>query len=157
MTYEEVVHIRNYVKGAYPQVKDNTEATDAVWFDMLKDYAYLGILASVKEYIRSGKQYPPTLAEVIKNYEVVLDLHQDDILNQMILDGVFDDPEGAKEDIAEWNKECRIDKVKYWMSLEKWQWPKWFLDIYKNYMKQIINQKYISVRSESNVNRRIEL
>ena len=132
MTQEQVVHIRNYVRGAYPQLKDNSESTDAVWFDMLKDYAYLGILASVKDYIRSGKQFPPTLAEIIKNYEVVLDSHQDSILNQMILDGVFDDPVGVNEVLADWNKECRIDKAKYWMTLEKWQWPSWFLEIYKN-------------------------
>jgi hypothetical protein len=157
MTFEEVVHIRNYVRGAYPQVKDSSESTDAVWFDMLKDCAYLGILASVKDYIKKGKQYPPTLAEIIKNYEVVLDSHQDDILNQMILDGVFDDPEGTNEDIADWNKENRIDKAKYWMTLEKWQWPKWFLEIYKNYMKNLISQKYIGVRSETNVNRRISV
>lgn len=153
MTYEEVVHIRNYIKAAYPQVKDNSEATDAVWFDMLKDYAYLGILASVKDYIMSGKQYPPTLAEVIKNYETVLDSHQEDILKQMMIDGVFNDPDGSNPAIAEWNKENRIDRARLWMSLEKSKWPKWFLDIYKKYMKQIVNQKYISVRSDYDAKR----
>ena len=155
MRSEEILNIKKYVEGAYPNLKKDPDA-DIIWLDMLKDYNYLGVLEAVRNYIKSGNKYPPTLAEIIKGYEVVLDKHQEEVLTRMVNSGMFDDPNGADPEIAAWNKENRIDKARYWMSLEKPSWPGWFLTEYKKHLRNIIQikyggrneQKYVQLESE---------
>ena len=67
----QALAIKTYCEGAYPNMKKDSNA-DLVWIDMLKDYEYNGILMSVKKHILSGNKFAPSLAEIIKGYEMIL-------------------------------------------------------------------------------------
>lgn len=139
MNSEEIIMAKKYVEGAYPQMqnKDKDNGADIVWLDMLKKYPKEGVIASIKAYIESGNPYPPTLADIIKGYKAELDSHKTEILSQMISDGFFDDPETTDMEIAEWNKDKRIDKAKYWLTLDSKTWPQFFRDEVRKYYKYI--------------------
>lgn len=152
MTSQELSQLRAYIKGAYPHIKDD-EQDDLVWFDLLQGYEYLGLLQTVKRYIKAGNRYAPTVAELISGYETILDGFNLDILDRMASDGVFDDPEfvtitdlnGIKRTIATepevraWNRQKRIDRARNWLS--KNFLPDWFKRDYQRY-EDLFKQKY---------------
>jgi len=145
MTKKEVVLIKSYIKGAFPNFKDD-QKTDVIWYDMLKDEEYYGILQSVKNFIKSGSKYPPTLAEVLKGYDLILDSLYNDVINLMDEDGFFDDPEGTPAEITLWNKKNRKRKALFWVTgnTTKSVAPEWFKEIFKSY-KDKLKTKYFSL------------
>jgi hypothetical protein len=146
MTKSEVIMLRNYIKGAYGY-DNGGESTDAVWFDLLQEYEYKGIMQAAKNHIKSGNNYPPRVAELISGYELILDDFNDDILDKMAKDGVFDDPycvemiDGrlieTEPEVRRWNREKRITKAKNWLQAKSM--PDWFKDKYDSYRKQFVS------------------
>jgi hypothetical protein len=147
MTELEIISIKKYVKGAYPNMKD-TEISNIVWIDLLQDEEYYGILQSVKNYIKDGNKFPPTVGEVIKGYNLIINKFRDDILNKMEDDGVFDDPDSTDIEIAMWNKKNRKRKTLIW-SANLSKAPEWFVKIYKSYET---NQKALVFKSQKRLN-----
>ena len=131
MTVQEVMLIKKYAEGAYPQMKQD-EGNDLVWIDMFSPYEFLGIKTALQNHIRSGNKFPPTIAELIKGYEVLLDTFHEDILNRMIQDNVFEGDE--------WNKSKNIEKARAWLSHPMKVMPDWFKTIYLQYRNQIATQ-----------------
>ncbi len=146
MTAQELNQIRAYIKGAYPNFKDD-ENDDIVWFDLLQGYQYQGIMQALKSYIKSGNRFAPTVAELIKGYETILDDFNSDIIERMTRDGVFDDPycvemiDGrlieTEPEVRRWNREKRITKAKNWLQAKSM--PDWFKDKYDSYRKQFVS------------------
>lgn len=149
MTLEELTQLRAYIKGAYPASKDE-ESDDVVWFDILQGYEYLGLLQTVKRYIKAGNRYAPTVAELISGYESILEVFNDDILDKMAKDGVFDDPyciemiDGrsieTEPEVRRWNREKRITKAKNWVQAKSM--PAWFKEKYDSYRTQYRRQLF---------------
>jgi len=142
MTQQEVIFVKNYIKGAYPNIKDDT-TSDAVWYDLLKSEEYYGILQSVKNYIRSGNKYAPTLSEIIAGYELIVLEYQNEIIQRMDKDGYFNDGETSPYEIASWNKKNRMRKANVWASRDypKEKIPDWFKRDYQRY-EDLFKQKY---------------
>ena len=152
MTKSEVIMLRNYIKGAYGY-DNGGESTDAVWFDLLQEYEYKGIMQAAKNHIKSGNNYPPRVAELIKGYETILDDFNSDIIERMTRDGVFDDPAEititdlngnertikVDEETRQWNNQSRITKAKVWLSAKSM--PSWFKAKYEQY-RTVIRQGY---------------
>ena len=146
MTTQELNQLRAYIKGAYPHVKDD-EQDDIVWYDLLQGCDYLGVLQTVKSYIRAGNRFAPTVAELISGYESILDVFNDDILDKMAKDGVFDDPyciemiDGrlieTEPEVRRWNREKRITKAKNWLQAKSM--PAWFKEKYDSYRTQFVS------------------
>ena len=98
MTNNQIIQIKEYVRGAFPNMKDNDFA-DVVWFDLLKDEEFYGILQSVKNFVRDGSKFPPTVGEIIKGYELIVRDFSDSILREMEEDGYFDDVKKTNDEI----------------------------------------------------------
>lgn len=71
MNEKQALAIKQYCEGAYPNMKKD-DSTDLVWIDMLQSYDFNGIMQSVKKHIYSGNKFAPSLAELIKGYELIL-------------------------------------------------------------------------------------
>ena len=145
MTLEELTQLRAYIKGAYPASKDE-ESDDVVWFDLLHDYDYAGCLQTVKNYIKAGNRFAPTVAELISGYETTLDGFNDDLLERMARDGVFDDLDcvevkgreiETEPEVRRWNRDKRIIKAKIWLQAKSM--PSWFKEKYDSYRKQYVS------------------
>ena len=109
MTKEEVLAIRKYAEGAYPQMKSE-QGFDAVWFDILADYSFNGIMQSLKERIKSGNKYPPSIAELIGGYKDIITAHDALFVKWLESTGYFDDSNEDVE-IAQMNKRHRREKT----------------------------------------------
>lgn len=129
MTVQEVMLIKKYAEGAYPQLKQD-EGNDLVWIDMLSPYELLGIKTTLQNYIRKGNKFPPTIADLISGYEMLLNSFDEDIINRMIQDNVFEGDE--------WNKPKNIEKARAWLShpLKERVMPDWFREMYLRYKNQ---------------------
>jgi hypothetical protein len=151
MTDEQVVAIKKYVEGAYPMMKSNDDS-DLVWFDLLQDQEYYGILQSIKNYIRAGNKFPPTVSEIIKGYSLIIMEFNDEVLRLMDEDGFFNDPPGGEIEVALWNKQNRKRKALVWMSRDypKENIPRWFKEEYQKY-EQMIKQKYFAIPNKMGV------
>ena len=134
MTIQELSQIKAFIKGAYPNSRDD-EASDIVWYEMLQNQEYYGTLQAVKSHIRSGNRFPPTLSELIAGYEVIVQSFSNDILDLMDRDGYFNDPVGSDPALASWNKDNRKRKAQVWLSIHKM--PDWFKMDYQRYEGQI--------------------
>jgi hypothetical protein len=144
MTNREVIQIKEYIKGAFANMKES-DFSDVVWYDLLKDEEYYGILQSVKNYIRAGNKFPPSIGEIIKGYELIIQDFANDILQEMDDDGYFDDPEQTETEIALWNKKNRKRKAFLWAE-DLSKAPEWFKNDYSSYMqkrKRLFNRKMI--------------
>ena len=137
MTKSEVIMLRNYIKGAYGY-DNGGESTDAVWFDLLQEYEYKGIMQAAKNHIKSGNNYPPRVAELIRGYELILDSLSDDIINRMERAKELDDTEGD-EDVKAWNKRNRVEKLKVWLAHPNRDRiiPDWLKTIISKYQNEI--------------------
>ncbi len=137
MTKSEVIMLRNYIKGAYGY-DNGGESTDAVWFDLLQEYEYKGIMQAAKSHIKSGNNYPPRVAELIRGYELILDSLSDDIINRMERAKELDDTEGD-EDVKAWNKRNRVEKLKVWLAHPNRDRiiPDWVKTIISKYQNEI--------------------
>ncbi len=149
MKDEQVVAIKKYVEGAYPMMKSNDDA-DLVWFDLLQDEEYYGILQSVKNYIRAGNKFPPGVSEIISGYSLIISGFADDVLKLMDDDGYFEDKEGLDSEISDWNRSNRKTKAFIWMSTSfpKETIPNWFKQDYKRYESKI-KAKYFALSNTS--------
>ena len=151
MTVEQVITLRKYVDGAYPQLrqrsKEEIEDTDTVWFDLLKDEDYYLAMQSVKNYIRSGNPYPPGISNVIDGCKTVILQYNNRVLEAMEADGYFDDVKSESAEVSKWNKDNRIRKARAYVSegYPKERIPEWFRRDYQRYetgVKQsLINSK----------------
>jgi uncharacterized protein YciI len=138
MTTEQVITIKKYVEGAYSTLKTETD-NDLVWIDMLKDQEYYGILESAKKYIRSGNKFPPTIGELIKGYEIVIDEFNKIVFEMMADDGYFVDRVSKEKEVRDWNTEKRTKQTKIWLSKNypKEYIPEWFLSDWKKYANDV--------------------
>lgn len=130
MTSEELLKIKKYINGAYPSFKDNDQ-NDAVWFDLLKDYSFNGIIESVKQYVINGNKFTPSIAEIISGYKVLLTEQNEQILHDMEINGEFDDTSLNSIETFEWNYNNRKRKMKMYLSGECYIPP---------YYEEIINR-----------------
>lgn len=147
MTAKETLSILKYIKGVYPYTKDS-ELSNVVWIDMLKDEEYFGILESVKNYIREAHEYAPNVGQIIKGYDIIIKQFANDILNKMNDDGVFNDPIETDIEIAMWNKNNRKRKALMW-SQDLSKAPEWFVELYKSYEKE---KKQLVFNSQKRLN-----
>ena len=147
--------LRNYIKGAYGY-DNGGESTDAVWFDLLQGYEYKGIMQAAKNHIKSGNNYPPRVAELIRGYELILDSLSDDIINCMERAGEFDDLAGDEE-TKSWNKRNRIEKLKHWLAHPNRNliMPEWLKAIISKYQAGI-KMKYFGNGSRDAIEQRSE-
>lgn len=145
MNGQEVVLLRKYAEGAYPQMKQDA-GSDAVWTDMLSQYEYFGVMQALKNYIRTGNRFPPTLAELISGYEQVLSSFDADIVEMMAKDGVFDDDITKDPEIKAWNRANREQKTRTWLAhpLRELMWPDWLKDLYGEYQARIRERYFIA-------------
>lgn len=135
MDRKMAVAIKFYCEGAYPQMKDKG-GSDEVWVDMLAEYDYPLMLSAVKQYISDGNEYAPSIASLILAYKKQQERFTDDILQQMELDGVFDDPENSSSEVALWNKKNRKSKANNYVLTRIM--PEWFRTLYENYQRKEI-------------------
>lgn len=142
MNIQEVIALRKYAEGAYPQMK-STDTIDAVWLDMLQPYQPLGMMMALKSYIKTGNPYPPGVGELIKGYEKIVSGLDSDIIEKMDKEGIFDDPKETDREIAEWNRANRKSRATAWLSLWNREKviPSWFWEIYDQY-RQRVEYKY---------------
>ncbi len=154
MNAKEILLIKDYLKGAYPILKDS-DNSNTVWADMLSGYEYLGVLQALKNHIRSGNKYAPTIAELISGYELILDGFNSDIIDKMTRAREFDDQESVKlhdgrviaidPEVSAWNRNNRIEKAKNWLALGIM--PDWFRTKFEQY-KKVITERYFGRRAE---------
>lgn len=139
MTVEQVITIRKYIDGAYPQLRQRTkeeiEDTDTVWFDLLKGEDFHLAMQAVKNYIRNGNNFPPSISSVLEGCKAVILKYNNRVLETMEADGYFDDPENADAETSKWNKDNRKRKAQVWVSkgYPKEQIPDWFKKDYQRY------------------------
>lgn len=147
MTKQEYAQIKAYVLGAFPQMKNN-DFSDAVWYDFLKEEEYYGILQSVKNYIKQGNKFPPTVGEVVNGYELIVQDFNNEVLRLMEESGYFDDAEETDYEVAAWNKKNRKRKAFIWLSnsFPKEAIPDWFKNDYHEYEK-VIKAKYFATNN----------
>lgn len=143
MTVEQVITIRKYIDGAFPQVrqrsKEEIEDADTVWYDMLKDEDYHLTMQAVKNYIRSGNPFPPSISLILEGCKAVILKYNNQILEMMDADGYFDDPPETDAEIAHWNKDNRKRKAQAYVSVgyPKEKIPDWFKADYQRYEAEI--------------------
>ncbi len=170
MTQKELILLLNYVRGAYQTFKSDANS-DAVWYDLLQGEEYYGILQALKNYIRKGNKFPPTPADLIMGYELIVLEFSNEVLRLMESAGYFDDPteivltekydeltdtyiktEPRKVltdlELARWNKDNRKRRAYIWLSegFPKEAIPKWFKEDYQKYEK-MIKAKYFALSS----------
>ena len=138
MTVEQVLSIKKYVEGAYQTVKNDVD-NDLVWIDMLKGEEYYGILESAKKYIRAGNKFAPTIGELIRGYEIVIDEFNKIVFDTMADDGYFVDRVSKEREVREWNTQKRTKQTKIWLSkgYPKEYIPQWFLDDWRKYSNEV--------------------
>ena len=134
MTNEQILQVKKYIEGAFPQVKEKVVA-DLVWFDMMRDEEYYGIMQSVRNYVKKGKPFPPSIGEIINGYELTFESYQDSILNQMDLNGYFGNDDN---EIETWNRKNRKLKAVRWV-LKLLPAPDWFIEDYRQYKNMKIS------------------
>jgi len=138
MNLQDIIALRKYAEGAYPQMK-LSETSDAVWFDMMASYQLNGMMEALKTYIRSGNTYPPTVADLINGYETIISGFDSDIVEKMAREGVFDDSKGCDSEIADWNRTNRKNKALAWLSSPNRDrfMPLWFATLYDLYRTRV--------------------
>lgn len=124
-----------FCENAYHQLKEK-DGGDEVWIEMLKEYQYEVMLSAVKNYIKSGKTYPPSIADLINAYGTEVITIYDGVLDAMEKDGVFNDPEKSDEDLEFWNKDKRRKKAIVW--LQSNNMPEWFRTVLQKYLKRTV-------------------
>ena len=142
MTSEQAIAIKKYCEGVYPSMKRDTEL-DLVWFDQLKGEEYHGTMQSLKNWIKKGNKFPPSIPELISGYELVINEHHALVLKTMEEDGYFNDPFDTEKEIAEFNKKNRIKKARLYISqgYPKETIPNWFKQDYLKYDEKL-KQEY---------------
>ena len=135
MTSDKAIVIKMFCENAYHQLKEKNGG-DEVWVEMLKEYQYEVMLSAVKNYIKRGNTYPPSIADLINVYNSEVVTIYDDILNAMECDGVFNDPIGCDEEIETINIRHRREKSINW--LQSNVMPDWFREILQKYLKKTV-------------------
>lgn len=120
-------------------MKDDDESSDAVWFDMLRNEDYQGIMLALKSYIRAGNKYPPSIGELLKGYDNQILEFNNAVLETMERDGYFADGEAVDSEVARFNYDNRKRKALMWASKDypKEHVPEWFLKDYKAYEEKV--------------------
>lgn len=128
MTKDEFALIKIYMETAYQSQR--WEVSVAVWFDFLKNFNYRITLEAVKKYIGLNK-FPPTVSDIVKGYDLLLDdisqLPLDNIILKMRADGYFNTPFNEPLDIID-NRMYKANKWLYTGII-----PAWFLRDYNRY------------------------
>lgn len=152
MTQEQVLAIKKYCEAAYPIMKTNID-DDLVWIDMLKEYQYEGMMATTKKYILNSNRFPPTLSDLVKNFEYELTPFNKQVFYEMELNGEFEDRTSEDSEIRAWNTANRKRRVKHHLSTSDENWPSWFREMYQKYHDEI---KKLYFGGNKNENRFIE-
>jgi hypothetical protein len=142
MTTQEALTIRKYAEGAYPQLKSN-DGSDLVWVDLLAEYGALGIMKVLKDYIKTGNKFPPTVSELINKYQTVIPDFEESVLQLMLESGEFDDQVGHDE-IRLQNRNNRVKKMREWIS--RGYMPDCEKATYERY-KDMLTQKYFAPKT----------
>jgi len=117
MKQSETLLVKKYVESAYARTSD--QSADAVWADFLAELDYGTCIQAVKAHIKSGNQYPPSLADIQRGYDLLVKSNEtllaDTVVALLAKDGLLDDERG-EDDVKAWNKQKRIEKVKTWLA-----------------------------------------
>jgi hypothetical protein len=143
MTTQEVMTIRKYAEGAFPQLKSN-DGSDMVWVDLLAPFGYLGIMKVLREYILMGNKFPPTVGELISKYQTVLPPIEEAIVQLMLEHGEFDDSNGD-DDIRLWNRQKRLANMREWISRD--YIPESIKSVYEHY-KAMAGKRYFAPQQQ---------
>lgn len=139
MNVQEAIAVRVYAEGAYPQLKDK-DAAGKVWVDLLTPFEYRGIMKVLKDYIMTGNKYPPTVAELIGAYKVVLSEIDETIVQMMLDAGDFDDPDWANPEVAMWNQKKRIESSRE--MIRRNIMPDWFRARYDHFKRLAVGDLF---------------
>lgn len=90
MTMEQAILIRIFLENAYPNFKSD-ERSERVYMDMLQDYDYKIMIEAAKDFARTSP-YPPSIANLVTNYEILKTQILIDIVNEMNRLGYFKKP-----------------------------------------------------------------
>lgn len=148
MTVEQVITLRKYIDGAYPQQRQRTreeiEDADTVWFDLLKGEDFHLAMQSVKNYIRSGNNFPPSISLILEGCKAVVLQYNNRVLEMMDSDGYFNNT--AETDIE--TRRIRKQKAEIWVSnnYPKELIPEWFQRDYQRY-ERIVKQSLINSKA----------
>jgi hypothetical protein len=139
MTTKQVLAIKTYCEGAYPNMKKDSTA-DLVWIDMLKTYQYEGIMKAVKTYILSGNPYSPTIAVLIQNYGIELTSHNEKLVSMVAEElGIGE----RAEDVTEHRYIDNIRNIVYHPNLEGiLKHDDWLPNAIRKCKNQLTNQLY---------------
>jgi hypothetical protein len=87
MTTNEILQIKKMLEGNYPKLKDSE---DAVFVMMLADYQF-GLMAEASKNFMMTSKFPPTIANLLEEYEKVKLYRKTEIVRQMNNAGIFKD------------------------------------------------------------------
>jgi hypothetical protein len=147
MTEVQVISIKKYCEAIYPMMKNDSDGdSDLVWYDQLKDEEYHGTMQALKNWIKKGNKFPPSIPELIFGYDYAVLEHQAEVIRMMDYDKYFDDPKGTDEEIAAFNKKNRIRRAKMYCSIDypKERIPEWFKKDYLKYDERL-KAEYIKI------------
>lgn len=116
MTIEEVLKIKKFLEGNYPKLK---EADDEVYTMMLAEYEFNLMIEAAKNHIKKNK-FPPTIANLLEEYDKVLRYYKTKIVRKMQNAGIF-------KTITEFEKALRF--------VERDIIPDWFRDMMIEFIK----------------------
>ena len=130
MTENEVLAVKTYAEGAYPQMKSE-KASDFVWVDMLSPYDLNTAMVSLQTYIKSGNRFPPTVADIIKGCGEAQKNQDEEFIAYLDNLGMFREA-GEDDEVSRWNKDNREQKARNWLAhpLREKAWPEWFRLLY---------------------------
>lgn len=119
MEAEQVIMIRAIINESYPYVKMDKQEGDEVWFLMLQDYSYDLMINCLKNYIKNGNKFAPSIAELIELHDKRKESFRHPLVDFMLDKGYFDDVDDKGNkifgEVASWNRDKRVKKHNMWL------------------------------------------
>jgi len=140
---DQVLAIKRFAEGAYPQMK-NDGGSDAVWIEMLSTYDFGGMMQTLKNHINGGNKYPPSIAELIGGYKNAVSEYDSKFVEWLEKTGKLADAEGTDAEIAALSLRHRKEKAVAIMShpLRDSIMPGWFAAWYAEYRAKVERRIY---------------
>ena len=108
MTKEEMIAIMQYFQAAYSKFYENANPKDVirVWYDVFKDEDFIIVGAAAKNYVKTHK-YPPTVAEIMEQIELIKEPDTDTDLWGLIYKAVSNGLYNSEEEFKKLPPECQ--------------------------------------------------
>lgn len=111
MTLQETQKLLVILKKAYPRyytesTKEEVEETLMFYHDMFKDYPVEVVATALKNYVKVNK-YPPTIAGIIEQIELLTDNNTAETLWTAIEKAVRNSTYNSKEEFDKLPEECK--------------------------------------------------